>query len=583
MAGRVYGKKLKGKVYYYYQESYRTKVDPAAGHGKTKGSGPSKVHVRSIYLGSAEDVLALKQGARGPAELRHRAFGLLAAALQVAEDSGLTAALQTHITGARFGLPRWLFFLVTILNRLDHATSKNRMGAWAKNTVLPDVLEFDPALLTSKNYWYVTDDVLSEAELKRRRQAGSSDADDLFAGLDDRVFADIEADVLARLRPLFPAEPARCLVYDTTNFFTFFEDPDASELARTGHNKDAHHHLRQVGLALAADQVMGVPFFHRVYRGNRQDARSFAGIVGDLVVAIGRTFPCVEDLVLVLDKGNNSKDNFAALDGKIDWVGSLTPTQHQDMLAVPVEEYDGAYDGLKTLHRTKTVMGRPCRLVMTYYPALARKQEHAQQNGIDKLTRQLRQRYDNYKTKPTTLTPGLKRILAGHRARNLIRASFGETGMLVEPNEEELAKRRQRLGKNLLFTPRLDAADDWIIPIYKSKETIEDDFKTLKDPDLIRIRPLRHWTDTKIRAYIFCCVMSLLLIRLMQHRAAQAGLHMSPAVLKEELTDLREIIMIYDDGRAERKISAPSSIQKKLWDLFHLEKIEKLVTLHERS
>jgi transposase len=119
-----------------------------------------------------------------------------------------------------------------------------------------------------------------------------------------------------------------------------------------------------------------------------------------------------------------------------------------------------------------------------------------------------------------------------------------------------------------------------VVTQYKEKDVIEAAFKTLKAPELIRIRPLRHWTDTKIRAYIFCCVMSYILIRLMQYKADQARLEMSAKVLKEELSDIKEVIMLYENGRAERKITQKSSVQEKLYALFNLKQIEELVTLH---
>ena len=86
---------------------------------------------------------------------------------------------------------------------------------------------------------------------------------------------------------------------------------------------------------------------------------------------------------------------------------------------------------------------------------------------------------------------------------------------------------------------------------------------------------ITHWTDTKIRAFGFCCVMTLVLIRVMQLKADQAGLKMSPLVLKEELTDLKEVVMIYKDLGAEKKISRKSSVQQRLWDIFSLDTFAK--------
>ena len=127
----------------------------------------------------------------------------------------------------------------------------------------------------------------------------------------------------------------------------------------------------------------------------------------------------------------------------------------------------------------------------------------------------------------------------------------------------------------MLFSSQREAESEWIINQYRAKERVENDFKLLKDPELIRRRPTRHWTDTKIRAFGFCCVMALLLIQVMVQKAERAGLRMSAALLRQELTDLRKIVMIYDEQRAERKISHRSSVQQQLWDLFDLGSIER--------
>jgi transposase len=576
MAGRIYPKQIKGKTYYYYQESYREKVDPEA-RGKYKGSGISRVRTDTIYLGDAQTVLSWKTKAQGPLSVEHRAFGLLAGAYQTAVEFGLLAALKTYIIGKRYGVPRWVFFLVTILNRLECATSKNQMSPWAAKTILPKLLGVDPGKLTSKNFWYVSDDIISEKELKKkRRQQG---LDDLFCGLDDAVFNKIEEDVFQRLKPLL-SEPARSLVYDTTNFFTFFESPQASQLARTGHNKDSHHHLRQVGLAMAVDRELGIPFYHRAYRGNSQDAATFHTIVGDLLKSIRASFDKVEELVLVLDKGNNKKETFAFLSGKIEWVGSLVPSQHEDLLQVPLEQYASSCGGLKTLRCKKNVMGKECLLIMTYNPKLFRKQVHTLNRGIEKLKKNLQEKYNSYKKAPRSLTPGLKTVHEGSRYKNFLTVSVNKSGLVLDLEQTKIEERKKRFGKNLIFTSKTEAETEWVISQYKEKEVIEDGFKTMKAPELIRIRPLRHWTDSKIRAYIFCCVMSYVLLRLMQYKAGQAGIQMSAKVLCEELSDLKEIIMVYEDGRAQRKTTQRSSVQDKLYKLFELEEIEKLVTLH---
>ncbi len=333
MAWHIYPKEISGNRYYYAQRSRREK-EPDAKHEKR---GKSKVRTETIYLGTAESIVEKFTAIRKPVQARCREFGFVAAIYRTAIDIGLTQLLKTHIPGQRFGTPRWLYFLLPIINRLQAATSKEQMGKWAKRTVLPELLDFECARLNSKTFWYATDDVISEGELRERRKQTPELEDELFVGLEDAVFVQIENELMQTLTQKFGLR-AHTLLYDTTNFFTYIEEPVRAKLANTGHNKDARHHLRQVGLALCVDKEWGIPLFYRLYRGNAQDAKTFAGVVGELVTAIKSGFDDVDDLALVLDKGNNSKTNFEALRGHLQWIGSLVPTHHKDLLELPLDQ-----------------------------------------------------------------------------------------------------------------------------------------------------------------------------------------------------------------------------------------------------
>ena len=86
---------------------------------------------------------------------------------------------------------------------------------------------------------------------------------------------------------------------------------------------------------------------------------------------------------------------------------------------------------------------------------------------------------------------------------------------------------------------------------------------------------MRHWTDSKIRAFAFCNIMALMIIRIMEYKAATNNLKMSPQVLKQELKDLKEVILIYDEKTAQTKVTHKSTVQKQLWDIFKLDTLKK--------
>ena len=580
MSENIFKKIINGKPYYYFQESWREKIERNS-EGKTRGSGKSKVCTRSVYLGSARDIFEKVRGAPEPSEVGHRSFGFEAALLQTAADIGLVDILRANIPGSRFGIERWKYFLISVINRPVAATSKEAMGAWAAKTALPDLLGFSPDSLNSKSFWYATDDVISEKQLRDTREEDDKIPDELFAGLDDSLFVKMENQLAQNLSRRFGLEP-EAVLYDTTNFFTYIEPPTPSMLAATGHNKDCRHHLRQVGLALCVDKHWGIPFFHRIYRGNSQDAHTFSELIDDMCLQIKDVFPKVNNLVLVLDKGNNSKNAFEQLEGRIHWVGSLVPSHFQDLLNIDIAQYEGLWNDTSFHALSRRVMGVDCKLVLTYNPVLARKQEHTLSAGVEKLKKAVREKIASLKRPPVSVPKSVESMLKESRYGKFIKVVAIKDGAPVfEEQREPWEEKKLRFGKNLLFTDKLDAKEEWIIEQYRQKDIIEKSFELLKSPGLIRFRPIRHWTDTKIRAFGFCCVMALALIRVMLRKCEEAGLKMSAAVLKQELDDLKEVVMIYSPQKAERKITRRSSVQAQLWNLFDLDTPEKHLTIHK--
>ena len=494
--GTIALRKQGKRSYYVYQESYRQKLNPDDA-GKGRGSGQSRVRTRAIYLGSAEKILHCVQQTPQPLEVTVRHFGLIAAAYQTAQRLGLPQLLEQHLPGSRGGVARWVYFFVTVINRLDQATSKNKMSGWLKKTILPQLLGFDAEQLTSKNFWYAADDILSEREVRERREK-EPDEEDLFVGIDESVFTTIEAQLFQRI-----------------------------------------------------DQLIGL--------------KQLCGEV---------------DLTLVLDKGNNKKETFNALYGHVSWIGSLPQSYDQALMERPLSDYHGMWKGRHYYRCEQQVMGMPCVIIVLFNPATKRKQEHSLRRGIEKLKQALNQKWHSYKRVPKKMTQGVQSIKNKSRYGGYLTVSVNDGQLEFSENEDLINQKKRSFGKSLLFSNLKSAETGYLIDAYTGKNIIEDDFRLLKDVTLIRFRPIRHWTDTKIRAYAFCCVLAMTLIRVMQWRVEQAEYKMTPTLLKDELTDLQEVVMVYSSGQAERRISQRSTVQDKLWDIFQLGHIEQQLLLH---
>ncbi len=575
--GTITKRKEGQNTYYVYQERYRVKIDPKH-TGKIKGSGKSKVKTRAVYLGTAEKIFQRLQQDREPISIKTRHFGLIAAAYQTASEIGLQEIMSKHIKGKRCQVPRWIYFFVTIINRLDNATSKNRMSKWLKKTILPELMGFDSHQLSSKNFWYAADDILSENELNKRREKQPI-GDDIFAGLTEDNFTRIEEELFSRIDQLMGLSSS-VICYDTTNFYTYIEEPKHSELANTCHSKDSKHHLKHVGLLMAVEKTHGIPLLSRVYQANRHDSKVFSRILADLIITLKKLCGSQSELVLVFDKGNNSEDNFHDIPSDISWVGALVPSHHQDLIDLDLSEYHGRWQDMSYYRCKRTVMGIECAVVLTFNDKTKRKKEHTLKNKIEKIKSEIRAKWCAYKKTPKTVPQGIKTMLEKKPYGTCLEVSIVEGQLDFKEKDEEIQTRKKRFGKSVIFSNMLEAETGFLIDTYHDKNIIEDDFQLLKDSTIIRFRPIRHWTDTKIRAYAFCCVVSMILMRVMQWKAQKAGYKMSPKLLKEELSDLQEVVMVYSPTEAKRKITQRSSVQNKLWQIFDLEENRENLLLH---
>ncbi len=573
MKEKIYAKKNNGNIYYYFQHSFRVKIDPKD-KGKTKGSGKSKVITKTTYLGSAASIHKRLIEARKPIEVHHLDFGFVGAIYNVAKEIGLIDILQMHIKGERFGIPNWKYFLLAIINRLHQASSKEKMGAWASKTILPELLNFEATKLNSKSFWYSTDDIINEKDLQERRSVDPSLNGTLCTGINDAIFNEIEKKLIANLEEKYDLF-SDVIFYDTTNFFTYFEEPLRSQLARTGHNKASKHHLKQVGLALCVDKKWGIPLYHQIYRGNSHDSKTFTEIISDLINRMKAGDRNIENMILIMDKGNNSKENFRKLKDKMEFIGSLVVSNYPELLELPLEEYHGKYQDFNYFSLERKVFDIDAKLVLTYNDKLARKQKYSLDRGIEKLQRKIEAKWFEYKKEPVKVPKGIKNILSGSRYGKYLDVSCKKKKPIFSLNYDSIAKKETTFGKILLFSSNLDMESSNIIEQYHSKDKVEKGFKLLKDPDLIRWQPIRHWTDTKIRAFAFCCVMSLIVMKVMELKLNKANLKMSHSVLKMELNDLKKIIMVYNKNEAAIEISHQSTVQKKLWDIFKLGTLKK--------
>jgi hypothetical protein len=160
--------------------------------------------------------------------------------------------------------------------------------------------------------------------------------------------------------------------------------------------------------------------------------------------------------------------------------------------------------------------------------------------------------------------------LAGKSPAEL-RLRFGTDDKARATLEEEL------FGKRILFSDKgtEEASTATIVAEYRSQETVEGDFRQMKDPKVVSFSPMFHWTESKIRVHIFYCVLALMTARLMVREADRAGMHLSVRELLAELAGIQETVLLYQGetgrSRARRMLTDIDPVAQRLYDLFGLD------------
>ena len=552
----IVGKKQDGKTYYYLAESARV------------GGKPRIVSQR--YLGSAEEIAARlsETGPGEPDRTRHLAFGDLAAVWGMLERLRV-AEIVDEVVGGRRGdaaASVGTYIALAVANRLVDPCSKLAFAKWWAKTAGDRWVRLPAAALDHRRFWDAMD-AISEDQLQQ-----------------------IERAILTRMVQEFAVDLSG-LVLDMTNFATYIDSGnDRAPIAQRGHAKQKRTDLRLVGLGLVVSTDGGVPLVSHAYPGNRPDVTQFPEMVNELVARFGVIAADAGQLTLVYDAGQDSQSNQQLIEeSPLHFVGSLPPSDHPDLLAVPKRRYKivdkQRFPGLSAFETTKVVFGQQRRLLITHSQNLHTKQARGFDQTLAKAHRQLDElaaRLARGKTrKPrqgveTEITAILKpRWLSRIISTTLSGESPTELRLAWATNHKARADLEAELfGKRILFTDRDEWTTAMVVAGYRSQSEVEADFRQMKDPDIVSFSPMFHWTDQKIRVHSFTCVIALTIARLMRREAQHAGINMSVTELLDTLHGIQETVLLYQGERgrprARRMLTEINPTQQHLYNLFNL-------------
>jgi transposase len=535
--------------------------------------GKPKV-INQVYLGSPERILEMAEGkANTPKKIQAQEFGSLWLANQVEQQVDLAGIIDKVVPQSRESNKPSVgeYCVYAVYNRMISACSKRAMPDWYKHTAIQHIRPTQIGELNSQMFWEKWEHV-SEKHLL-------SIADEFFRRIN-------------KLEPL----GSDCFMFDTTNYYTFMDSKTDSELAQRGKSKEGRNWLRQIGLALLVSRDKRIPFYYKAYEGNRHDSKVFLEVTEELISAMRRETGNETALTIVFDKGMNSEDNIAAIDAREDihFITTYSTSFGEDLASIKLDNFrpldtpnnqklieKGKYDDqLQACRTTGEYWGKKRTVIVTYNPLTATRQRYGfekkllqLQDFLFAIQSKIHSRAPQWRDKSNIQKRYEKRCDKLHLPADLYKVEIskieGKLHLNFKKNHYKIGKHIERFGKNILITDIEDWDTGEIVQASLDRWAVEDGFRLTKDEEQISMRPIRHWTDSKIRCHIFTCVAALTFLRLIELRLHRAGLAITAKSAMQSMRQLHSCLIYMPKKRkALRMLEEPDELQDRIVKAF---------------
>ena len=329
---------------------------------------------------------------------------------------------------------------------------------------------------------------------------GDASEDELYGALDwlGERQARIEARLAAR-----HLVPGGLVYYDLSSSYL---EGSHCPLARLGYSRDGKKGTLQIEYGLLADPD-GRPVAVAVVPGNTGDPATVPATVDTLRTRFG-----LERIVLVGDRGMLTSARIETVRAAgFDWISALRGP------AIRTLAQDGALQLGLFDERNLAEISHPDfpgeRLIVCRNPALAaeraRKRIELLAATEAALARVVARVEAGTLRGAARIGLALGRVVDRFKMAKHFELEIGDDHLVVTRREQAIAAEAALDGLYVLRTSvpaeRLDAPS--VVRSYKRLSRVERAFRGFKAADLA-IRPIRHWTEDRVRAHVFLCMLA---------------------------------------------------------------------------
>lgn len=342
------------------------------------------------------------------------------------------------------------------------------------------------------------------------------------------------------------------LFFDVTTLY--FESFEKDDLRNFGFSKDNKFKETQVVLALVTT-TKGLPITYEVFAGNKYEGHTLVEMIGSL-----KNEYSINNVMLVADRGMFSEKNLAAMDElDTDYVVGAKLRSLPKKLKQQILESDFKPEVIKDeLHWIKEFEYKDRRLIVSYSSKRARKDAADRQRLVQRMMK---------KVKDGKLK--VKDLIPNYGTKKYITIESGKARI----NEDKIEQDAMWDGLHGIITNSKKQPPSVLLTRYRGLWQIEETFRISKHD--LKMRPIYHWTENRIRAHIAICFIALALIKQAVYRIGVQQQPMSFEQIRNELLHAQSSIV--RDITTKKKYIIPSHVtvnQKKIYQVFGLKRSE---------
>lgn len=326
------------------------------------------------------------------------------------------------------------------------------------------------------------------------------------------------------------------LFFDATSLY--FESFTDDELKNLGYSKDGKFNQPQLILTLLVTDE-GLPLGYQLFPGNTYEGHTLIGAMQYWKKQYPRN-----KFVLVADSGLLNDINLTHLDSEgIDYIVCARiknlPKNDKEKLLFEKKCHGAEEEYFLELEYKKR------KLIVSYKEARAKKDRSDRDKAIQKLEKKLK----------SSKNPA--NLISNYGYKKYISV---DTKSQVTLNEAKITEDEQWDGLHGVITSLKESLPIEVYRKYRGLWQIEDAFRINKSD--LKIRPIFHWTPSRIKSHIALSYMAYSCYKFVEHRVKKHGLMISHRKIRQLLLDVQASIL--EDANTGAQFFMPSRIENEV-------------------